>query len=239
MFAETLGIDALTCVELRSELESRGLDKGGRKAELVERLEESLHLELETGAAWWSASEDDDDAQDELDERDDDNRRDDDDDDAAPGAGIRVLTLNVCVIPSGMRNYNIPSLGLYGGFLVGALALAALVGAWWRAACHLFPDAGVVPRVFAHIVGVSHAFWGPFLGGAVCVLLPVAVVIAQLFGAQGGRLIGGIILPLFGGGHDFKRERLEALVRDTSILDDYDCVCLQVRREAKRERVSE
>ena len=236
MFAETLGIDALTCVELRFELESRGLDKGGRKAELVERLEESLHLELQTGAAWWSASEDDDDAHDESDERDD-NRRDDDDGDAAPIAGIRVLTLNVCVIPSGMRNYNIPSLGLYGGILVGALALAALVGAWWCAACHLFPETGAVPHALA-LVGVSHAFWGPFLFGAVCVLLPVAVAIAQVFGAQGGRLVGGILLPLFGGGHDFKRERLEALVRDTSILDDYDCVCLQVRRGAnERARV--
>ena len=141
MFAETLGIDALTCVELRFELESRGLDKGGRKAELVARLEESLHLELQTGAAWWSASEDDDDAHDESDERDV-SRRDDDDGDAAPIAGIRVLTLNVCVIPSGMRNYNIPSLGLYGGILVGALALAALVGAWWCAACHLFRRRG-------------------------------------------------------------------------------------------------
>ena len=47
--SKTLEPAKLTVAVLREELESRGLDTGGRKAELVARLEAQLKMEASTG----------------------------------------------------------------------------------------------------------------------------------------------------------------------------------------------
>eukprot|EP00808_Paulinella_micropora_P013498 g57595.t1 len=113
---------------------------------------------------------------------------------------FKLLTVNMCVLPAGLRNADLPdqltisSLLLILALLVVEVVLLALSGA-------------------------------PLLLLLLILLVPLDIVLAMMFGPHMARLFGAVLYLLSGGAwSDHKRWRLQELVPR---LADYDVVCLQ------------
>ena len=119
-------------------------------------------------------------------------------------APIRVLSVNACCLPSGLRNHALPL--LTGGSSIGLFLLLWLLFSTW-----LLSTRPAVSSLLIALLSMVPCF-----------------LVGHTLGVQAARLVGGF-LRLVTGDHDFKRERLAALA---DLLAGYDVVAVQECFEA-------
>eukprot|EP00966_Prymnesium_polylepis_P300776 6950627-Prymnesium_polylepis.1 len=108
-------------------------------------------------------------------------------------APLRFLSVNACVLPTGLRNHALPT-------LTASAAVGVSLLLWLWLATLLRPLQGLWSFVLALLAG------GP------------SALVGHALAPQVARLTGGVLF-LVTGRHDFKEERLRALAE---LMADYD-----------------
>ena len=119
---------------------------------------------------------------------------------------LKLLSVNACVLCSGLRNRYLVPLTVGTGFMVGVACTAGAVYTAARSRTTLF-----------YIVPFS------------IVICSVCIVVGHVFAVQLARGVGGLFI-LFTRKHEFKRERLRVLAE---VVAQYDVVGVQELYSAK------
>ena len=133
------------------------------------------------------------------------------------GAGVKVVTINMCLPVSGLTNKRLPKLCSLGGFLFGPPLFVALVYFTWT---HLSAQARAV---YPFPLDRPADPLKTTIALAVAIYAPIAALVGFVFAVQGGRLLGAMHMALTGV-HDFKLERIDEMVK---VVSEYDVVLVQ------------
>ena len=126
---------------------------------------------------------------------------------SVPSANLRVLSVNACCLPSGMRNANLPSDTIRSGFLLHFLIFGLSLLFYHTQ----YSEVDIQSTSFLARVALP-LFLACFLPG-------------WMFGGHAARATGGLRQLLCGWGSDHKFKRLKVLSED--VLSQYDVVAIQ------------